>query len=199
MLDEDDLYYIAYKMFERRINRLFWAIVFAVAGLGLVACSDDSSSPGYVEEFSSDSYSDPLSDKSSSGEVQRDSLGRPVSSAGGASSQGAIENSSSSVGPVIGIEDTVVTDTTTVVDVAALPECTVANEGETFMVQSENTLYFCLAGQWVVSDSVAETSGITCRDGVLVTGADSEDDDDDTDTKQKPEKKKRFGGFFGKK
>ena len=27
----------------------------------------------------------------------------------------------------------------------------------------------------------------------------AEDDEDDTDTKQKPEKKKRFGGFFGKK
>lgn len=180
MLDEDDLYYIAYKMFERRINRLFWTIVFAVAGLGLVACSDDSSSPGYVEEFSSDSYSDPLSDKGSSGEVQKDSLGRPISSAGGSSGQGSFDNSSSSTGPVVGIEDSVVTDTTTVIDVDALPECTAASEGETFMVQSENTLYFCLAGQWVTSDSVAETSGITCRDGILVTGVDSDDDDDDS-------------------
>ena len=173
-------FYIAHKMFERRINRLFWAIVFSLAGLGLVACSDDSSSPSYVEETSSGSYSDPLSEKGSSGEVQKDSLGRPISSAGGSSSQGAFDNSSSSTGPVVGIEDTVVTDTTTVVDVDALPECTAASEGETFMVQSENTLYFCLAGQWVASDAVAETSGITCRDGILVTGADSEEEDDDS-------------------
>ena len=164
------------------MNRLFWIIISAWFALSLEACSGHSSgsdSDEFIDEYSEDLSSGSHGDKNSSGVVQRDSLGRPISSAGGQNGQGDSGNSSSSTGAVIGIEDTVITDTTFVADVDALPECTADNEGESFMVKSENTLYFCLAKDWVPSDEVAQTTGISCRNGVLVTGVDTDDDDDD--------------------
>ena len=171
-------------MLERRTNRLYGLVVFILLTFALVACSDSSStsSEESEQELSDDTYSGSESDNYSSGDVKLDSLGRPISSSGDSQNQSsggsAGGNSSSSVGPVVGIEDTVITDTTVVTDVDALPECTAANEGESFMVQSENTLYFCLAGEWVASDAVAATAGISCRNGVLVTGAADDEDDD---------------------
>ena len=138
-------------MLERRTNRLYGVIVFILLTFALVACSDSSSTSSEESELelSDDTYSGSESDNYSSGAVAKDSLGRPISSSGDSQNQSsggsAGGNSSSSVGPVVGIEDTVITDTTVVTDVDALPECTAANEGESFMVQSENTLYFCLA------------------------------------------------------
>ena len=156
------------------MNRLFLLIVFAWFAFAMEACSGNSSTSGESDIESSDDSADPYSGKNSSGEVQRDSLGRPISSAGPNQN-----GSSSSTGPVIGVEDTLVYDTTTVLDVDALPECTAATEGETFMVQSENKLYFCLDGDWVESQTVSEVVGLTCRDGVLVAGSSAGDDSDD--------------------
>ena len=120
-------------MLKRRINRLMGTIVLTLATCALVACSSNDSSSSSPEENpaedSSESSSDPRSDKNSSGVVVLDSLGRPQSSSGvgqGGSSTGL---SSSSVGPVIGIEDTVITDTTVVTDVNALPDCSAEIEG----------------------------------------------------------------------
>jgi broad specificity phosphatase PhoE len=166
------------------MNRLFWIIVFAFWALSMEGCSGHSSSSD-PEEDVEDIYSEEGSsgsrwEKNSSGVVQKDSLGRPISSATDAGKPGETSNSSSSTGPVVGIKDTVITDTTMVSDVDALPECNAASEGESFFVRNENTLYFCLAKNWVPSDEVAQTTGISCRNGVLVTGEDVDDDDDDS-------------------
>ena len=166
------------------MNRLFWIVVFAFWTLSMEGCSGHSSSSD-PEEDVEDIYSEEGSsgsrwEKNSSGVVQKDSLGRPISSATDAGKPGESSNSSSSTGPVVGIKDTVITDTTMVSDVDALPECNAASEGESFFVRNENTLYFCLAKNWVPSDEVAQTTGISCRNGVLVTGEDVDDDDDDS-------------------
>ena len=172
------------------------AIVFILTTLILVACSGDSSSSSSsdenVAEESSGSSSDSGSDKNSSGVVARDSLGRPLSSSVGGQAGSSTELSSSSVGPVIGVEDTVITDTTLVVDADALPECSTKSEGASFMVQSENVLYFCLDGEWVPSDAVAETAGISCRNGVLVTGSVLDDEERSDNGKTFP-----WGNFGG--
>ena len=179
------------------MNRLFWIIVSAWFAFSLQACSGSSSSSN--EEFNpdeeyDDEYDDPNSsgsgssrhgDKNSSAVVQRDSLGRPISSAADPDKPGEPGKpgtSSSSTGAVVGIQDTVIADTTVVVDVESLPECTADNEGESFLVKSENVLYFCLAKEWVPSEEVSKTTGISCRDGMMYTGAEDEDDDKGSST-----------------
>ena len=175
------------------MNRLFWIIVSVWFAFSMQACSGSSSSSN--EELDPDEIGDDYVDgdddgrssgsrweKRSSGVVQKDSLGRPISSAadpdkpGEPGEPGGSGNSSSSTGPVVGIEDPVIEDTTTVVDVEALPECTAQSEGESFLVKSENILYFCLAGEWVPSEEVSQATGISCRDGKMYTGV--EDDDE---------------------
>ena len=155
-------------------------IVLTLATCALVACSSNDSSSSSPEENpaedSSESSSDPRSDKNSSGVVVLDSLGRPLSSSGVSQGGSSTGLSSSSVGPVIGIEDTVITDTTVVTDVNALPDCSAEIEGESFLVQSENILYFCLGGDWVEAEMVAQVSQVGCRNGVLTVGDDSEDE-----------------------
>ena len=165
------------------MNRLFWIIACAFLALSFEGCSGHSSSsdPEEIEDlYSEEGSSGSRWEKNSNGVVQKDSLGRPISSAADAGKPGQSDNSSSSTGPVVGIQDTVITDTTMVQDVDALPECDAASEGESFFVRNENTLYFCLAKNWVPSDEVAQTTGISCRDGVLVTGDDVDDDDDES-------------------
>ncbi|WP_163437802.1 histidine phosphatase family protein [Fibrobacter succinogenes] len=175
------------------MNRLFWIIVSVWFAFSMQACSGSSSSSN--EELDPDEIGDDYGDgdddgrssgsrweKRSSGVVQKDSLGRPISSAadpdkpGEPGEPGGSGNSSSSTGAVVGIEDPVIEDTTTVVDVEALPECTAQSEGESFLVKSENILYFCLAGEWVPSEEVSQATGISCRDGKMYTGV--EDDDE---------------------
>ena len=169
-------------MLERRINRLFWLVVFTLSTFFWVACSGSSSSsaddPDAVEDDEISQQEDPLSENGSSGVVKLDSLGRPISSASEPGKDSA-SSSSSSLEPVVGVEDTVITDTTVVEDVDALPECSSANEGESFLVKSENTLYFCLGENWIESDAVAETAGITCRGGVMVIGSSDDGEDDE--------------------
>lgn len=175
------------------MNRLFWIIVSVWFAFSMQACSGSSSSSN--EELDPDEIGDDYIDddddgrssgsrweKRSSGVVQKDSLDRPISSAadpdkpGEPGEPGGSGNSSSSTGPVVGIEDPVIEDTTTVVDVEALPECTAQSEGESFLVKSEDILYFCLAGEWVPSEEVSQATGISCRDGKMYTGV--EDDDE---------------------
>ncbi len=175
------------------MNRLFWIIVSVWFAFSMQACSGSSSSSN--EELDPDEIGDDYIDddddgrssgsrweKRSSGVVQKDSLGRPISSAadpdkpGEPGEPGGSGNSSSSTGAVVGIEDPVIEDTTTVVDVEALPECSAQSEGESFLVKSENILYFCLAGEWVPSEEVSQATGISCRDGKMYTGV--EDDDE---------------------
>ena len=59
--------------------------------------------------------------------------------------------SSSSANPGVpdAVKDTLIQDTTQVMDVNQLPECTAQKEGESFFVASENTLYFCMSKEWV--------------------------------------------------
>ena len=171
------------------MNRLFWLVVFILSTFSLVACSGSSSSSADEPEEIVDGdvlqQEDPHSEKGSSGNVKLDSLGRPISSASEPGKQ-ELSSSSSSLGPVVGVEDTVITDTTVVEDVDALPECSSANEGESFLVKSENTLYFCLGESWVESDAVAETAGITCRNGAMVIGTDEGDGDEDSGVSSNP-------------
>lgn len=77
--------------------------------------------------------------------------------------------SSSSVPNVVITDEPVVEDTTAVSDVNQLPKCTSANEGESFMVATENTLYFCVGGEW--NKDAVEVLGVSCADGKLVLGA----------------------------
>lgn len=157
--------------------RLFLIIPLLWAALCLVACGSDSSASSPDElAVESSAGQDSLSDYRSSGVVAYDSLGNPISS-GNISADGG-SSSSSSPAPVSVIEDTLIVDTTTVTDVNRLPECTAAIEGEFFMVESENTLYFCLGGSWVESETVSTISRIGCRNGVLTVG----EEDDETST-----------------
>lgn len=70
---------------------------------------------------------------------------------------------------VVITDDPVIEDTTTVSDSRNLPPCTSANEGETFMVAAENSVYFCIDGTW--RNDVAELIGVSCNNGVLTAGA----------------------------
>ena len=78
-------------------------------------------------------------------------------------------NSSSSVPDVVISDEPMVEDTTEVADVKSLPKCESKNEGETFFVAKENVLYFCVGGEW--RSDVAETVGVSCKDGSLIVGA----------------------------
>ena len=170
-------------MFVRRINRLFFAVFCLLCVFGLWACGSDDSSSGPDETNSE--WGDGLSSARLSDGVVYDSLGRPVSSAGLSGSG----NSSSSVAVSV-VKDTLIRDTTIVADVDQLPECVAAAEGESFMVQSEKTLYFCLGGSWIESDSVSKVSRISCRAGGLTLGDDDEDDAETSD-----ESSGGMGGF----
>ena len=73
------------------------------------------------------------------------------------------------------VQDTLIHDTTMVTDVDALPECTAAKEGESFLVKSENSLRFCMGGEWVDAEVVKESFELGCRDGMLVINGAGED------------------------
>lgn len=135
---------------------LKWTLAALTSILFLTACGDDDKNP---------SYSDYEENFSSGGN----------GNAGGSSSSGTIP----------GIDETlpqepVIEDTTEVADVKKLPKCTAANEGESFMVAAENTLYFCVAGEW--NKDAAEIVGVTCLDGALILGAPEEETVADTST-----------------
>lgn len=124
---------------------LKWTLAALTSILFLTACGDDDKNPAYND------YEETFSN-------------------------GSADRSSSS-GAIPGIEDTlptepVIEDTSVVEDVKKLPKCTASNEGESFMVTAENTLYFCVDGEW--NKDAAEIVGVTCLDGALVLGAEEE-------------------------
>lgn len=108
------------------------------------------------------------------------SEGREDPHGDGKSSGGVDANSSSSLyeKPVVVSGDSLIEDTTSVTSVNDLPECTAGNEGESFFVESENVLYFCLEKEWYTSDVVKNIFEIGCKDGQLKIGEDSEPETD---------------------
>lgn len=63
--------------------------------------------------------------------------------------------------------DTLVEDTSVVSSKQELPACTSTNEGESFMVDEENTLYFCINSEWKTSEAVLGQVKTSCSNGVL--------------------------------
>ncbi len=128
-----------------------WNVVLGVILMSVlfVACSDDDSFAN-----GSFNYEENFGDGASSG--MSSNGGNPFSS-------------SSNVPDVVITDEPVVEDTTEISDAGALPSCGAANEGESFMVASEGSLYFCVGGQW--RNDVVETIGVSCEDGVLTPGA----------------------------
>lgn len=72
------------------------------------------------------------------------------------------------VGPIIQ-DEPFIEDSSLVENATNLPSCNASNEGETFMVAAENTLYFCVGGEW--RNDVAEALGVSCENGSLSLGA----------------------------
>ena len=140
--------------------KTYWPL-FLIAFF-LVCCGSDN--PASEEPVDGDS--------SSSGyEYKPGESGSSGKSDGsGKSSSGHHHRSSSSAATGVPdvVADTLIQDTTQVTDVNALPECTAEKEGESFLVVSENVLYFCMSKEWVPSDIVKEFYEMGCRDGMLV-------------------------------
>lgn len=94
--------------------------------------------------------------------------GNSGSNSGTSSNNGSNPGSSSSIPGVI-VDEPLVEDTTEVSDVKALPKCEAKNEGESFFVAKENTLYFCVGGEW--RSDIIESVGVSCKDGSLILGS----------------------------
>ena len=140
--------------------KTFWPLV--LIAFFLVCCgSDNPASEDSVDgDLSSSSWD------SGSGSGERGSSGGHGGS--GKSQPGQKSSSSAAPGVPDVVADTLIQDTTQVTDVSELPKCTAEKEGESFMVMSENVLYFCMSGEWVSSDIVTEVFELSCRDGMLV-------------------------------
>ena len=142
------------------LMKTFWPLV--LIAFFLVCCgSDNPASEDSVDgDLSSSSWD------SGSGSGERGSSGGHGGS--GKSQPGQKSSSSAAPGVPDVVADTLIQDTTQVTDVSELPKCTAEKEGESFMVMSENVLYFCMSGEWVSSDIVTEVFELSCRDGMLV-------------------------------
>lgn len=132
--------------------KTYWPI--ALLAFFLVCCGSDN--PASEEPVDGDPSSSGLEHKP----------GDSSSSGKGHSHHG----SSSSVSPGVPdvVTDTLIHDSTVVTDVDHLPACTSEKEGESFMVESEKKLYFCVSKEWVESELVREFFELSCRDGMLV-------------------------------
>ena len=132
--------------------KTYWPI--ALLAFFLVCCGSDN--PASEEPVDGDPSSSGLEHKP----------GDSSSSGKGHSHHG----SSSSVSPGVPdvVTDTLIHDSTVVTDVDHLPDCTSEKEGESFMVESEKKLYFCVSKEWVESELVREFFELSCRDGMLV-------------------------------
>ena len=119
------------------LMKTFWPLV--LIAFFLVCCgSDNPASEDSVDgDLSSSSWD------SGSGSGERGSSGGHGGS--GKSQPGQKSSSSAAPGVPDVVQDTLIQDTTLVEDVSALPECTSEKEGESFMVASENVLYFCMS------------------------------------------------------
>ena len=149
------------------LMKTFWPLV--LIAFFLVCCgSDNPASEDSVDgDLSSSSWD------SGSGSGERGSSGGHGGS--GKSQPGQKSSSSAAPGVPDVVADTLIQDTTLVEDVSALPKCTSEKEGESFMVASENVLYFCMSKEWVPSDVVTEIFELSCRDGMLVVKAPGEE------------------------
>jgi hypothetical protein len=71
------------------------------------------------------------------------------------------------VEPISAVTDTLIEDTTAVASKSDLPACTPDKEGESFYVEGEQTLYFCIGSEWHPSETVTEVFQVGCHNGVL--------------------------------
>lgn len=168
----------------------FWLLL--MVAVFVVSCSEDSASSPKCDEYCDEESSvtpedstgnyKPSANSSNSKNPKGSSDSK--SPAGSADSSGVNNgnsansadntngsNSSNSVntGDLIEIPnlDTLVEDTSVVTTKTELPQCTSANEGESFMVDEENTLYFCINEEWRNSIDVLGLVKASCENGVL--------------------------------
>ena len=165
----------------------FWPLVLTM--FFLVCCgSDDPASK------------DPAADDPSSEDV--DYSDGEYSSGGGSSgggsnggSNGVASSSSMKVEAVPAVTDTLIEDTTLVADKNALPECDSKKEGQSFFVEGESTLYFCIEGEWYPSSAVSEVLEISCHGGSLVLNdPDGEKDEEESSGQGQTNPWGAFGG-----
>ena len=137
------------------LMKTFWPL--ALVAFFLVCCGSENPASGDPVDGDSSSSSYGVSGSSESHHHHRRS------------------SSSGTPGKPDVVQDTLIHDTTMVTDVDALPECTAAKEGESFLVKSENSLRFCMGGEWVDAEVVKESFELGCRDGMLVINGAGED------------------------
>ena len=148
----------------------FRAVLLGLTVFFFTSSGSDSASEADATAESSEEQQ--LGQDNSSGSTK--SSGKPDQNKG---SSGHVSNSSSSyVPPDVILDTNVVEDTTAVTDVDQLPACASTNEGETFMVNSEKMIYFCLGGNWVPYSTVEEVFTVSCKDGVLTIDETAADD-----------------------
>ena len=125
---------------------------------------------------------DPAVDDISSGDTAYSGGGHGGNSSGRYSSGGHGTGSSSSVKPepVSAVTDTLIEDTTAVESVNDLPACTADKEGESFYVEGEHALYFCMSGEWIASELVESVFQIGCRNGVLTVNTTGEEEEEES-------------------
>ncbi|MBR4006292.1 histidine phosphatase family protein [Fibrobacter sp.] len=101
---------------------------------------------------------------------------------GGHSSGGHHSGSSSSmkVEPISAVTDTLIEDTTAVASKSDLPACTADKEGESFYVEGEQTLYFCIGSEWHPSETVTEVFQVGCHNGVLTLNMTGEEEEEES-------------------
>ena len=97
---------------------------------------------------------------------------------------GAGSSSSVKPEPISAVTDTLIEDTTAVESVNDLPACTADKEGESFYVEGEHVLYFCMSGEWVASDLVTQLFQIGCRNGVLTVNTIGDEEEEEESSGQ---------------
>ncbi len=129
--------------------------------------------------------------------VDDPSSGSTALSSGGHSHGGHHGSSSSSsvkAEPISAVGDSLIEDTTAVLSKNDLPACTPDKEGESFYVESEHVLYFCLEKEWFPSETVESLFKIGCHNGVLTLeapGAEEEEEESSGQGQSNP-----WGGNF---
>lgn len=143
-----------------------WPII--LASLLAFSCGDDESSAPDDDEYSegydggsSSSHGDYHhwdGSKKDDGKKEKPNKDDPF---------GVIDSSKIHTDDLIDIPkiDSMVQDTFVVDSKKELPDCSAANEGETFMVDEESALYFCINGEW--QTSILGLVKASCAEGVL--------------------------------
>lgn len=139
-----------------------YRLIFLVLPLIFVACKGHTGVESELQEDFSSSSTGHSKDPSNPGDPNNPN--NPGDSQGG--------EIIIPIDPVGGNEEPV-EDTTAVEEADELPKCTSANDGESFLVAAENTLYFCVNGEW--RTDIVEQIGVSCNDGSLSVGAEEEE------------------------